>query len=77
MNPTVLNKSRYNKYQNKYNFLLKVARKKYFHDKLISVSTDLRKTWSVIISRLLLKRNLITISVTLKIVQASVQTLYT
>ena len=47
-NPIVLNKSRYNKYRNKYNFLLKVARKKYFHDKLISVSSDLRKTWSVI-----------------------------
>ena len=46
-NPTVSNKSRYNKYRNKYNFLLKVARKKYFHDKLISVSSDLRKTWSV------------------------------
>ena len=48
MNATVLNKSRYNKYQNKYNFVLKVARKKYFYDKLISVSSDLRKTWSVI-----------------------------
>ena len=47
-NPTVSNKSRYNKYRNKYNFLLKVARKKYFHDKLISVSSDLRKTWPVI-----------------------------
>ena len=47
-NPTESNKSRYNKYRNKYNFLIRVARKKYFHDKLVSVSSDLRKTWSVI-----------------------------
>ena len=32
----------------RYNFLIRVARKKYFHDKLVSVSSDLRKTWSVI-----------------------------
>jgi len=38
----------FNKYRNKYNFLIKRARKKYFHDKLPSVSSDLRKTWSVI-----------------------------
>ena len=47
-NPTESNKSRYNKYRNKYNFLIRVARKTYFHDKLVSVSSDLRKTWSVI-----------------------------
>ncbi|CAH3165213.1 unnamed protein product, partial [Porites evermanni] len=47
-NPTESNKSRYNEYRNKYNFLIRVARKKYFHDKLVSVSSDLRKTWSVI-----------------------------
>ena len=38
----------YNKYRNTYNFLIKLARKKFFHDKLLSVSSDLRKTWSVI-----------------------------
>ena len=32
----------------KYNFLIKLARKKFFHNKLLSVSSDLRKTWSVI-----------------------------
>ena len=48
LNPTALNKLRYNKYRNKYNFLIKLARKKFFHDKLLSVSSDLRKTWSVI-----------------------------
>ena len=48
-NPTESNKSRYNKYRNKYNFLIRVARKKkHFHDKLVSVSSDLRKTRSVI-----------------------------
>ena len=48
-NPTALNKLRYNNYyRNKYNFLIKLARKKLFHDKLLSVSSDLRKTWSVI-----------------------------
>ena len=44
----MLNKSGYNKYQNKYNFLLKVDRKKYFNHKLMFLSSDLRKTWSVI-----------------------------
>ena len=48
LNPTALNKLRYNKYRNKYNFLTKLARKKFFHDKLLSVSSDLRRTWSVI-----------------------------
>ena len=48
LNPTALNKLRYNKYRNKYNFLIKLARKKFFHDKLLSVRSDLRKTWSVI-----------------------------
>ena len=48
LNPTALSKLRYNKYRNKYNFLIKLARKKFFHDKLLSVSSDLRKTWSVI-----------------------------
>ena len=48
LNPTSLNKSRYHTYRNKYNFLIKVARKKFFHDKLISINTNLRKTWSVI-----------------------------
>ena len=56
-NPTVSNKSRYNKYRNKYNFLLKVARKKYFHDILISFSSDLRNTWSVI-KQIIVKKNL-------------------
>ena len=48
LNPTALNKLRYNKYRNKYNFLIKLARKKFFHDKLLYVSSDLRKTWPVI-----------------------------
>ena len=48
LNPTALNKLRHNKYRNKYNFLIKLARKKFFHDKLLSVSADLKKTWSVI-----------------------------
>ena len=48
LNPTALNKLRHNKYRNKYNFLIKLARKKFFHDKLLSFSLDLRKTWSVI-----------------------------
>ena len=48
LNPTALNKLRYNEYRNKYNFLIKLAKKKFFHDKLLSVSSDLRKTWSVI-----------------------------
>ena len=48
LNPTALNKLRYNKYRTKYNFLIKLARKKFFHDKLLSVSSDLRKTWSVV-----------------------------
>ena len=47
-NPSESNKSRYNKYRNEYNFLIRVARKKYFHDKLVSASSDLGKTWSVI-----------------------------
>ena len=48
INPTPLNKSKYNKFRNKYNYLVKLARKKYFHEKLISVTSDLKKTWSVI-----------------------------
>jgi len=44
INPTESNKSSYNKYRNKYNFLIRVARKIYFHDKLVSVSSDLRIT---------------------------------
>ena len=40
LNPTALNKLRYNKYH-KYNFLIKLAREKIFHDKLLSVSSDL------------------------------------
>ena len=47
-NPTESNKSRYNKYRNEYNFLIRVARKKCFHDKLVSASSDLGKTWSFI-----------------------------
>ena len=48
LNPTTHNKSRYNKYRNKYNFLIKLARKKYFHNKLLSISSDMRKTRTVI-----------------------------
>ena len=40
--PTSDNKSRYHKYRNKYNFLIKIAWKKYFHDKLISVNSNLK-----------------------------------
>ena len=48
INPSPHNKLRYHKYRNKYNSLIKIARKKYFHDKLISVQSDIRKTWSII-----------------------------
>lgn len=48
INPTPFNKLRYHKYRNKYNFLIKIARKKYYHDKLVSVNSNLKKTWSVI-----------------------------
>ena len=69
-NPTESNKSRYNKYQNRYNFLIRVARKKYFHD----------LTWGrlgQLLSRSFLKRNLNNISVIWKtVVPVSVQTLH-
>ena len=48
INPTPQNKSKYKKFRNKYNFLVKLARKKYFHEKLASVTTNLKQTWSVI-----------------------------
>ena len=48
LSPDQTNKSRYNLYDNKYNSLIKLARKKYFHDKLVSVCSDLTKTWSLI-----------------------------
>ena len=48
LNPTQHTKSTYNKYRNKYNFLIKTARRKYYDDKLSAVSSDLRKTWSII-----------------------------
>ena len=48
LNPTLQNKSRYQKFHYKYNSLIKIARKKYFHDKLTSISSNLKKTWAVI-----------------------------
>ena len=39
LNPTALNKLRYNKYRNKYNFLIKLARKKKKKD-MVSHKTD-------------------------------------
>ena len=44
--PTISNL--YESRHDKYNFPIRIARKKYFRDKLVSVSSDLRKTWSVI-----------------------------
>ena len=39
---------KYNKYRNKYNNIIKMARKQYYHNKLTSISSSLRDTWSVI-----------------------------
>ena len=46
--PTPDNKAKYNKYRNKYNNKIKIARKQYYHNKLNSISSSLRETWSVI-----------------------------
>ena len=46
--PTPDNKAKYNKYRNKYNNIIKIARKQYYHNKLNSISSPLRETWSVI-----------------------------
>ena len=46
--PTPYNKMKYNKYRNKYNNIIKMARKQYYHNKLTSISSSLRDTWSVI-----------------------------
>ena len=48
INPTPFNKLNYQKYRNKYYSLIKIARKKYFHDKLSRVSSNLKQTWNVI-----------------------------
>ena len=63
LSPTLTNKSRYCKFRNKYYFLIKLARKQYFHDKLISVNSNLKKTWSIIkqvISKKKAEQNFIT-----------------
>ena len=46
--PYSSNKSKYQKFRNEYNSLIKIARKKYFHDKLTSISSNLKKTWAVV-----------------------------
>ena len=47
-NPTPTNKLVYTKYRNKYNYTVKLARKKYFHDKLEMQQSNLNATWSTI-----------------------------
>ena len=50
-NPTPANKTIYTKFRNKYNYLIKLRRKKYYHDKLSSIGSSLiQKTinlWSM------------------------------
>ena len=47
-NPTAANKAIYTKFRNKYNYLIKLYRKKYYHNKLSSISSSLKQTWSLI-----------------------------
>ena len=47
-NPSPENKVKYSKFRNKYNYLIKLSRKKYYHDKLTSVSSSLKQTWTLI-----------------------------
>ena len=42
-NPTPANKAIYTKFRNKYNYLIKLCRKKYYHDKLSSICSSLNK----------------------------------
>ena len=52
-NPTPANKDIYTKFRNKYNYLIKLCRKKYYHDKLSSICSSPKQTWSLIKSVLL------------------------
>ena len=47
-NSTPTNKLVYTKYRNKYNYTVKLARKKYYHDKLDMQQSNLKATWSTI-----------------------------
>ena len=47
-NPTPLNSKKYKTYRNKYNHLIRIAKKIYFSNKLKEYSTDIRSTWKVI-----------------------------
>lgn len=46
--PTTANKLKYSHYRNKYNHIVKLSRKKYYHDKLAKQMHDLKATWSTI-----------------------------
>ena len=47
-NPTPANKAIYTKFRNKYNYLIKLCRKKYYHDKLSSICSSLKQALSLI-----------------------------
>ena len=47
-NPTPANKAIYTKFRNKYNYLIKLCRKKYYHDKLSSTCSSLKQALSLI-----------------------------
>lgn len=47
-NPTSANKAIHTKFRNKYIYLIKLWRKKYYHDKLSSICSSLKQTWSLI-----------------------------
>ena len=46
--PTPANKLKYAKYRNKYNYIVKLSRKKYYHDKLEMQKHNLKTAWSTI-----------------------------
>jgi hypothetical protein len=48
LNPDISTKTTYTNYRNKYNYLVKLARKSYYHNKLLNHKSDLRATWSII-----------------------------